>query len=375
MNCKDVEEIVIAEQDGQADALLRAALAEHLAGCESCRRAARAARAVFEQVAQLPVYAARTGFDAAVVAAATAVDREPPRPRARWLRLVYFVAGAAASLLFVVALGWSIGLAPDVQASTVLAEAVHHHQEAVADFTRSVALLPGAKPDMEIDLVRRDLEDSRLLPRNHELRSLVLVCNKQDRRPLLEVLDDSEQVLDQVSTIVRSPAPPTDALLRVRRVAMSFDAKPVAITWNARIEVKDLAADSSDGKAFVEFRRARKAFFRGDLVRALPGFQNFRVQTERNAELKPFEGVAVFSLNRCEEKLGLDSGSLHLEQDGAGNRMLTVRLTSEPREGVIVATPQVDRFFVILDQQGVKLDAEKRRIVEGALRTVIATKD
>src|SRR5262245_56554891 len=147
MTCNDIDRFLIAERDGLLTSEAQAELSAHLSICAACRRSATTMRSILEGAVRLPSYAASPGFDAAVFAAATSAPLR--RESGSRPRLIYFIAGAAASLLFVFAFGWLVGFTPEVQASTVLEEAIQNHQEAVLDFARSVKLLPGAKPDVE----------------------------------------------------------------------------------------------------------------------------------------------------------------------------------------------------------------------------------
>jgi hypothetical protein len=161
VKCNEAEIAMSLKRDGQLDEETRAALEAHLAQCVQCQRWSQTMQVILDRAA-LPRLRASAGFEAGVVARATA----PPgsnqslvlqRP---WL---YALAGAAAMLLAAISFGWLAGLTPTVQAGAVLDEALRSHQEAVMDFARSVTLLPGAKPEMEVDLVRRDLAESHLL--------------------------------------------------------------------------------------------------------------------------------------------------------------------------------------------------------------------
>jgi hypothetical protein len=372
------------KRDGQLDEETRAALDAHLAHCIQCQRWSQTMTAILDRAA-LPRLRASAGFEAGVVARASAppTSNQSLRLQRPWL---YALAGAAATLLATIAFGWLAGLTPTVQAGAVLDDALRSHQEAVMDFARSVTLLPGAKPEMEVDLVRRDLADSHLLPRTKELRALVRVAKYPERKPALEFLTLSENFLGEVEHVVQAERP-KEAMVRIRRAAA--DVRPVTFAWHVAVRVDDHDGEIGPGKgAFVEavpgepielqvVSAARRAYIRGNLPEAMNGFQTFVLSSEGNASLLPFLPFAQFSLERCEERLGLgDRGAEQQDvvTDAHGEKSVVVKLNTGKLSNVLVTGPQVERFFILLDKGGVKLDAHTKQIVEGALLEVTSPK-
>jgi hypothetical protein len=107
----------------------------------------------------------------------------------------------------------------------------------------------------------------------------------------------------------------------------------------------------------------RRDYYRGKLPEAMNGFQAFVLRSEGDANLLPFLPFAQFSLERCEERLGL--GERGIQQDvvtGAhGEKNVVVKLGTGQLSNVVVTGPQMERFFILLDKGGVKLDATPSR--------------
>jgi hypothetical protein len=377
VKCKEAEIAMSLERDRQLDEETRVALHAHLAQCVDCQRWSRTMHSVLDGAA-LPRLRASAGFEASVLARATSAPAVAStalvvRP---WL---YALAGAAATLIATLALGWLAGLTPTVQAGAVLDDALRSHQSAIMDFARSVTLLPGARPEAEVDLVRRDLAESHLLPRTQELRALVRVAKCPEQKPVLEFLRQSESFLGEVQQIVREEMP-KDAIVRIRRAAAGVQPG----TFQLRLQLTgDVLVDGvhvesgemmpGEPRELQVVTRARSEYFRGNLPAAMSGFQTFVLRSEGDTSLQPFRPFVLFSLERCEERLGL-GGEWSMAREGTadpkGEKQVILKVAGERPRGVRVTGPQVETFFILLDQGGVKLDAHDKKIVEGALLKV-----
>ena len=137
MDCPEARTLLLDRRRGTLDAETRAAVDEHLAGCEACRAEDAADRELGNALEKrLPRPKAPEGLRKR---AAAAFQAPPARLRRRWLSASSAVAalvGAAAALLVVFA--WWRSRPPD----TMVAEAVNDHLRVLYD-SRPVEVEPG----------------------------------------------------------------------------------------------------------------------------------------------------------------------------------------------------------------------------------------